>query len=79
MNILDNFLKKDLIKFGSIIDKKKCKELHDKVFSSRDLSEGLFRSEKDFLSNLIQKKQIQEREKIILQKSLTFLLSKKTL
>ena len=56
MNILDNFLKKGLINFGSIIDKKKCKELHDKVFSSRDLSEGLFRSEKDFLSNPDSKK-----------------------
>ena len=56
MNIIENFLKKGLIDFGSIIDKKKCKELHDKVVSSRDLSEGLFRSEKDFLKNPDSKK-----------------------
>ncbi len=51
MSNLENFLKKGIIEFGSVIDKKKCKEIHDEVVRSRDLSSNLFRTEKDFLDN----------------------------
>lgn len=46
-----NFLKKGLLEFGAIIDKKKCKEIYNKVAQSRDLSKNLFRTEKDYLAN----------------------------
>lgn len=56
MSNLENFLKKGVIEFGSIIDKKKCKEIYDEVARTRDLSNNLFRSEKDFLDNPDSKK-----------------------
>ena len=51
MNHLNSFLSQGVIEFGSIIDKKKCKQVHDEVVRSRDLSRNLFRSEEDYLNN----------------------------